>query len=132
MGSRVALARGLGTSSHQTLFKAAKMRGVSFDLFHNVGCVFSFLDVFHSLFSILAVERTAENCAKKMVTAIAAVADGPGPRGAPGASTKVAAPRDAAVPIGRESEAHDGLTINDVQMALRSALKRWTANKPRH
>merc|ERR1712050_537816 len=79
--SHVAHSPGLDKMNYQSLFQAAKMRGISFDLFHNVGCVFSFLDVFHSLFSILAVERTAENCAKKMVTAVTAVADGPGSRG---------------------------------------------------
>lgn len=131
--SHVASAPGLDKMSYQSLFQVAKMRGVSFDLFHNTGCVFTFLDVFHTLFSLLAVERSAEHSTKRLTTAISALAEGPNPRGAIGARTnaKVAAPRDAALPFGQESEASDSLTITDLQMALRTALKRWP-ERPRH
>merc|ERR1712078_187653 len=71
--SHTAYTPGMEKMSYQSLFQAAKMRGVSFDLFNNVGCVFTFLDVFSSLFSLLAIERTAEACAKRLASAIAAV-----------------------------------------------------------
>ncbi|CAK0896077.1 unnamed protein product, partial [Prorocentrum cordatum] len=91
---------------------AVKMRGVSFDLFHNVGCIFSFLDVFQSLFAFMAVERTPEHCAKRLSAATAAAAE-VGPRH-----------QMAASGIGRD-EARDGLTSIDLQAALRMELRRW-------
>eukprot|EP00971_Amphidinium_carterae_P101768 2014176-Amphidinium_carterae.1 len=48
---------GMDKSSYSAVFQMVKMRGVSFDLFSNLGCAFTFLDVFHGLFTILAVER---------------------------------------------------------------------------
>ncbi|CAE7374693.1 iqch [Symbiodinium natans] len=76
MVNHVALAPQLEKMSHQVLFQAAKMRGVSFDLFHNVGCVFTFLDVVHKLFSLMVVDKTPEQCAKKMSAALSAIAEG--------------------------------------------------------
>mmetsp|Transcript_55733 Transcript_55733/g.172941 ORF Transcript_55733/g.172941 Transcript_55733/m.172941 type:complete len:501 (+) Transcript_55733:232-1734(+) len=128
--SHVARCPGLDRMSYQSLFQAAKMRGVSFDLFHNVGCVFTFLDVFGSLFSLLAVEKTPEHCARRLAAALAALAEGQGPRGQQAARAKAAAPRDAPLPPCRETEATDGLAVADVQAALRQALKRW-AERPR-
>jgi len=127
--SHVAKAPGLEKMSYQSLFQLAKMRGVSFDLFHNVGCIFTFLDVFHSLFSVLAVERTAEDCAKRLSSALGALAEGS--QQAKGSRAAKLAPRDAMLLPGRESEASDCLTVIDVLMSLRTALKRW-AEKPRH
>eukprot|EP00933_Yihiella_yeosuensis_P044804 TRINITY_DN40075_c0_g1_i1.p1 TRINITY_DN40075_c0_g1~~TRINITY_DN40075_c0_g1_i1.p1 ORF type:complete len:1134 (-),score=232.67 TRINITY_DN40075_c0_g1_i1:84-3485(-) len=132
----VALAPMLEKMSYQTLFQAAKMRGVSFDLFHNVGCVFPFLDVVHQLFSVMCVERSPEQCAKRMSQAVGAIAEGPPNKGPAGigakpAQHKVAAPRDAPLPLGREEEANDTLSIADVQMALRVSLKRWADAKPK-
>jgi len=132
--SNVAMAPQLEKMSYQTLFQAAKMRGVSFDLFHNVGCVFTFLDVVHKLFSLLAVEKSPETCAKRMYAAVGALSEGPPPQGRAGAAARqtakvVAAPRDAPAPLGREDEASDTLSIADVQMALRASLKRWAEKK---
>lgn len=131
--SSVAMAPQLERMSYQSLFQAAKMRGVSFDLFHNVGCIFTFLDVVHKLFSLLAVEKSPEQCAKRMSAAVAAMAEGApqkGPGGArPGGPKIVAAPRDAPTPLGREDEASDILSIADVQLALRLCLKRWADKK---
>lgn len=117
----VALAPQLEKMSHQVLFQAAKMRGVSFDLFHNVGCVFTFLDVVHKLFSLMVVDKTPEQCAKKMSASLAAIAEGP--KGAPGA--KSAKQKVGGLP----PEATDQLTIADVQMALRVCLKRFAERK---
>jgi len=130
--STVAMAPQMERMSYQSLFQAAKMRGVSFDLFHNVGCIFTFLDVVHKLFSLLAVERSPEQCAKKIAAAVAAIAEGPpakGPNGAKASAKVLAAPRDAPPPLGREDEATDSLSIADVQMALRACLKRWVDKK---
>lgn len=126
--SHIAKAPGLEKMSYQSLFQLAKMRGVSFDLFHNIGCVFTFLDVFHSLLSVLAVERTAEDCAKRLSSALGALAEGS--QQAKGSRAAKLAPRDAMLLPGRESEASDCLTVIDVLMSLRTALKRWT-EKPR-
>jgi hypothetical protein len=124
--SHAAHTPGMEKMSYQSLFQAAKMRGVSFDLFNNVGCIFTFLDVFSSLFSLLSIERTAEACAKRLASAIAAVTEGLGPRGQLGAHAKMSAPRDAPLPVSMEGEAQDGLTVSDVQMALRSLLRQFT------
>jgi len=110
--SRIVSAPGIEKMSYQSLFQAVKMRGVSFDLFHNVGCIFSFLDVFQSLFAFMAVERTPEHCAKRLSAATAAAAE-VGPRH-----------QMAASGIGRD-EARDGLTSIDLQAALRMELRRW-------
>ena len=114
--SHVAAAAQLERMSHQVLFQAAKMRGVSFDLFHNTGCIFTFLDVVHNLFSLMAVEKSPEACARKMSAALAAIAEGP--KGVVGA--KAARP-----PKVGASEATDLLTLPDVQMALRICLRRF-------
>jgi hypothetical protein len=111
--SRIVSAPGIEKMSYQSLFQAVKMRGVSFDLFHNIGCIFSFLDVFQSLFSFMAVERTPEQCAKRLSAATAAAADVPGPR------------HQAASGTGRD-EVRDGLTSVDLQAALRMELRRWS------
>merc|ERR1712050_696304 len=127
--SHVAHSPGLDKMSYQSLFQAAKMRGISFDLFHNIGCVFTFLDVFHSLFSLLAVEKTPENCAKRLAGAVSALAEGqPAAKGQTGARTnsKISAPRDAPLPPGHETEGGDCLGVTDVQTALRTALRRWS------
>merc|ERR1711865_1178179 len=124
--SHVAHTPGMEKMSYQSLFQAAKMRGVSFDLFNNVGCIFNFLDVFSSLFSLLSIERTAEACAKRLASAIAAITEGLGPRGQAGAHAKMSAPRDAPLPVSMEGDAQDGLTVSDVQMALRSLLRQFT------
>jgi hypothetical protein len=120
--------------NYQTLFQAAKLRGVSFDLFHNVGCMFTFLDVVHQLFSLLCVDRSPDLCCKRFASAIAAIAEGPpakgGIAGARSTNQKIAAPRDAPLTIGRNDEASDTLNISDVQMALRVALKRWADKQP--
>jgi len=118
----VAMAPQLERMSHQVLFQAAKMRGVSFDLFHNVGCVFTFLDVVHMLFSLMVVDKTPEQCAKKMAGALAAIAEGP--KGAPGA--KPSAKQKVG---GLPPEATDLLTLLDVQMAIRVCLKRFADKK---
>jgi len=117
--SHVALASQLDRMSHQVLFQAAKMRGVSFDLFHNIGCIFTFLDVVHNLFSLMTVEKSPESCARKMSAALAAIAEGPkGALGAKPAKAKVGA-----------GEATDLLTIADVQMAMRVCLRRFSEKK---
>merc|ERR1711920_417272 len=127
--SHVAQSPGLEKMSYQSLFQAAKMRGISFDLFHNIGCVFTFLDVFHSLFSLMCVEKTPELCAKRLSSAVSALAEGqPAPKGQTGAKTnsKIAAPRDAPLPPGQELEVGgDTLAISDVQTALRACLRKW-------
>jgi hypothetical protein len=124
--SHVAHTPGMGQMSYQSLFQAAKMRGVSFDLFNNVGCVFTFLDVFQSLFSLLAIERTTEACAKRLASAISAVSEG-----LPSKGQKMNAPRDAPLPVSGGGEAQDGLTMSDVQMALRSLLRQFTERATR-
>lgn len=129
--SHAAHTPGMEKMSYQSLFQAAKMRGVSYDLHNNVGCLFTFLDVFNSLFSLLAVERTAEACAKRLASAIAAVTEPLGPRGQIGAHAKMSAPRDAPLPVSMEGEAQDGLTISDVQMALRTLLRQFTERNAR-
>jgi len=111
---------GMEKMSYQSLFQAAKMRGVSFDLFNNVGCVFAHLDVFNSLFSLLAIERTPESCAKRLASAINAVTEGLGKKVTLGAA------RDAPLPVTMEGDAQDGLTVSDVQMALRSLIRHFT------
>jgi hypothetical protein len=126
--SHAAMAPGLDSLSYQSVFQAVKMRGVSFDLFHNVGCVFTFLDVFHSLFSFLAVERSVEACAKRMTSAVGAVADTSGLRRS-GGKAAAPLPRDAPAPPGQETDGQDRLSITDVQVALRSALRRWSREK---
>jgi len=120
MITHVAAAPQLERMSHQVLFQAAKMRGVSFDLFHNTGCIFTFLDVVHNLFSLMAVEKSPEACARKMSAALAAIAEGP--KGVVGAK----APRPPKVGAG---EATDLLTLADVQMALRICARRFTEQK---
>lgn len=124
--SHAAHTPGMEKMSYQSLFQAAKMRGVSFDLFNNVGCVFTFLDVFSSLFSLLAIEKNPEACAKRLTSAIAAITEGLGPRGQAGAHAKMSAPRDAPLPVSMVGDAQDGLTVSDVQMALRSLLRQFT------
>jgi hypothetical protein len=124
--SHAAYTPGMEKMSYQSLFQAAKMRGVSFDLFNNVGCVFPFLDVFNSLFSLLSIEKSAEACAKRLASAISAVTEGLGPRGQAGAHAKMSAPRDAPLPVSMEGDAQDSLTVSDVQMALRSLLRQFT------
>jgi len=128
--SHTAQTPGMEKMSYQSLFQAAKMRGVSFDLFNNVGCVFTFLDVFNALFSLLAIERTPESCAKRLASAISAVTEGLGPKGQLGAHAKMSAPRDAPLPVSMVGDAPDGLTVNDVQMALRSLLRQFTERAP--
>merc|ERR1719401_907279 len=129
--SHAAHTPGMEKMSYQSLFQAAKMRGVSYDLFNNVGCIFTFLDVFNSLFSLLAVERTAEACAKRLASAIAAVTENLGPRGQLGAHAKMSAPRDAPLPVSMEGDAQDGLTVSDVQMALRTLVRQFTERAAR-
>jgi hypothetical protein len=129
--SHAAHTPGMEKMSYQSLFQAAKMRGVSYDLFNNVGCLFTFLDVFNSLFSLLSIERTAEACAKRLASAVAAVTEPLGPRGQIGAHAKMSAPRDAPLPVSMEGEAQDGLTISDVQMALRTLLRQFTERNAR-
>jgi hypothetical protein len=124
--SHAAHTPGMEKMSYQSLFQAAKMRGVSFDLFNNVGCVFTFLDVFNSLFSLLSIERNPEACAKRLASAISAVTEGLGPRGQSGAHAKMSAPRDAPLPVSMVGDAQDGLTVSDVQMAMRSLLRQFT------
>jgi len=124
--SHAAYTPGMEKMSYQSLFQAAKMRGVSFDLFNNVGCVFTFLDVFSSLFSLLSIERTAEACAKRLASAISAITEGLGPKGQLGAHSKMSAPRDAPLPVSMEGDAQDSLCVSDVQMALRSLLRQFT------
>eukprot|EP00928_Gymnodinium_smaydae_P021585 TRINITY_DN18446_c0_g1_i2.p1 TRINITY_DN18446_c0_g1~~TRINITY_DN18446_c0_g1_i2.p1 ORF type:complete len:1145 (+),score=244.00 TRINITY_DN18446_c0_g1_i2:211-3645(+) len=125
--SHAAHAPGLERMNYQSLFQAAKMRGVSFDLFNNVGCVFTFLDVFHSLFSLLAVDRTPESCAKRLSTAAGVISEGPSAAvgGQRGKHRDVAASSAAAA-----AEVQDGPTVADVQTAMRTVLKRWS-EKPR-
>lgn len=120
MITHVAMAPQLERMSHQTLFQAAKMRGVSFDLFFNVGCIFTFLDVVHQLFSLMAVEKTPEACARKMSMALAAIAEGA--KGVVGA-------RQVVKPKVGASEGTDLLTLSDVQMALRVCLRRFSDQK---
>lgn len=129
--SHTAHTPGMEKMSYQSLFQAAKMRGVSFDLFNNVGCVFTFLDVFNSLFSLLSIERTAEACAKRLTAAIGAITEGLGPKGQLGAHSKMSAPRDAPLPVSMEGDAQDGLTVADVQLALRSLLRQFTERSSR-
>lgn len=119
--SRIAAAPGLERMSHQALFQAAKMRGVSYDLFHNIGTIFTFLDVVHSLFSLLTVDRTPETCAKRLASGVSALMEGAAQSssGKAGAKPKVSAPRELNPP---ES---DNLLITDVQVALRAVQKRW-------
>lgn len=124
--SHTAHTPGMEKMSYQSLFQAAKMRGVSYDLSSNVGCVFAFLDVASSLFSLLAIDQSVEACAKRLTSAIAAVTEGLGPRGQLGAHTNLSAPRDAPLPASMEGEAQDGLTVSDVQIALRSLLRQFT------
>jgi len=111
IATAAASAPGLEKTSYQALFKAAKMRGVSFDLFHNIGCVFTFLDVFHSLFSLLSVEKTPENCIKRLASATGTLTEG---------SNQPSAPRGQQGSDG----AGDGLAVSDLQMALRVAQRR--------
>jgi len=125
--SRVATAPELSKMSHQSLFQLAKMRGVSFDLLHNVGCVFNFLDALHALCSVLAVDRSPELCVKRLATAVSALAEG-APRTAAAASSvrsKVSAPREV-LQAGREADASDCISVIDVQAALRAVQRRWT------
>mmetsp|Transcript_157923 Transcript_157923/g.291087 ORF Transcript_157923/g.291087 Transcript_157923/m.291087 type:complete len:1101 (-) Transcript_157923:39-3341(-) len=129
--SHTAHTAGMERMSYQSLFQAAKMRGVSFDLFNNVGCVFTFLDVFNSLFSILSIERTAEACAKRLGAAVSAVTDGIGPRDQRGAHAKMSAPRDAPLPVSLDGDPQDGLTVSDVQMALRTLLRQFAERNAR-
>lgn len=124
--SHTAHTPGMEKMSYQSLFQAAKMRGVSFDLFNNVGCIFSFLDVFNSLFSLLSVEKNAEACAKRLASAISAINEGLPARG-----QKMPAPRDAPLPVSMDGDAQDGLTMSDVQMALRSLLRQFTERSSR-
>lgn len=124
MVNRAAAAPELSRFSHQALFQAVKMRGVSFDLLHNVGCLFGFLDVVHGLFSFLAMERTAELCTRRLAAGVAALAEGPPKATASAARTKVSAPREAPQP-GKEAENYDGLYVVELQTALRAAQKRW-------
>lgn len=129
--SHMALAPCFEKTNYQTVFQQAKMKGISFDLYNNIGCMFTHLDIVNSFFSLLAVERTAELCAKRLTTALAGLlgyGDG-GSKRASGGRTKLVAPRDAPLPAiaanGQEVECHDSLTITDVQIALRSTLRRW-------
>jgi hypothetical protein len=129
--SHVSHVPGLDRMNYQSLFQVAKMRGVSFDLFNNVGCMFTFLDVFHLVFSLLSVERTPENCAKRLATAVSALAEGPSAgkaSGIGGSRAKQSAPPPA---VAGGSQDQDCLTVTDVQMALRSCLRRWS-DKSRH
>jgi len=107
--------------SYQSLFQVAKMKGVSFDLFHNTGCIFNFLDVLHCFFSLLALDTAPEACAKRLAGAVSAIAEGTAPKAH--SRAQVAAPRDAPVPTGYDGDPHDGLTVSDVQTALRSLLR---------
>lgn len=109
--------------SHQNLFQTAKMRGVSFDLFHNVGCVFTYLELVHSLFSLMAVDRTPEHCAKRMSAAMGALAEGVSKPAGQATRPKVAAPQDVPGPPGLE--ASGALTVTDVQTGLRAFQRRW-------
>jgi len=130
--SRAATLPGLDHMSHQTLFQTAKMRGVSFDLFHNVGCVFAYLDVVHSLFSLLTVDRSAEHCAKRFSTAVGALVEGTSrTHGQSGTRSKAGATRDPHVPVGWRGDVTDGLSVTDLQSALRTLQKRWN-EKTRH
>lgn len=125
--SHVAMLPGLEKMSYQSLFQAAKMKGVSFDLFHNCGSAFVYLDVFNSLFSLLTVDRSEESCARRASEALAKLLEGiqKGPSGSRHMNTKVMAPRDAPVAPGREDEASDSLSIADVQIAVRTALRQF-------
>eukprot|EP00927_Polykrikos_kofoidii_P022056 TRINITY_DN20688_c1_g1_i1.p1 TRINITY_DN20688_c1_g1~~TRINITY_DN20688_c1_g1_i1.p1 ORF type:complete len:1126 (-),score=186.14 TRINITY_DN20688_c1_g1_i1:37-3306(-) len=124
--SHVSHVPGLDRMNYQSLFQAAKMKGVSFDLFNNVGCVFTFLDVFHSFFSLLSVDRTAENCAKRLATAVGVLAEGPnGGRGVGTTRARHSASQTMSHPVSA-LEVQDGITVTDVQMALRTTLRRWS------
>jgi hypothetical protein len=129
---RVATLPGLDHMSHQSLFQTAKMRGVSFDLFHNVGCVFAHLDVVHSLFSLLTVDSSADQCAKRFCTAMGALVDGCARNGSQsGMRSKSGVSRDSHINPGRNSEMSDGLFATDQQTAVRTMQKRWS-DRPRH
>lgn len=119
--SRIISLPGLDRMSHQTLFQTAKMRGISYDLFHNVGSVFSFLDVVHSFVSILTVEETLDVGITKMASALSALAEGcakSNRQPATWSSSKASAPRERSV------ETSGSAVAADVLAALRVVQKR--------
>lgn len=126
--SRVATSQSFERMNYQSLFQTAKMRGVSFDLFHNVGCIFTYLDMIHSLFSLMAVDRTVEHCCKRMAAAVGALAEGAQAPVGSSKRSKLAAPRDPAPLPGREAGS-GALTIGDVQTALRGLSRRGAGSE---
>jgi len=123
LGSRWALvnqttyAPGMDKSSYTAVFQMVKMRGVSFDLLSNLGCAFTFLDVFHGLFTILAVERRPSGCLRRMLEAFSGLAEGLGIK------DKLSAPRDAPPMAKGTTEVHDGVSLAEVRSALRLAAR---------
>mmetsp|Transcript_53714 Transcript_53714/g.127972 ORF Transcript_53714/g.127972 Transcript_53714/m.127972 type:complete len:1109 (+) Transcript_53714:85-3411(+) len=139
---------GLERLSHSEIFRHAKSRNVSYDLTHNVGCMFALIDVVHAFFSLIAVEETPEACARRLTAAVAAMSDmgqqvlqppkvvdallGLGPPAGSSLSmngyakplVEVSMPRDAALPsVGDDCpKAPDYLTCAEVQTALRGCL----------
>lgn len=119
--------------NYQSVFQAAKAKGVSFDLANNTGCVFAHLDVFSSLFSLLSIDRTPEDCARRLTSAIKEVftEGGHSSWGQLSAHSNMSAPRDAPLPVNMDGDSQDGLTVSDVQMALRSLLRQFTERNAR-
>mmetsp|Transcript_13831 Transcript_13831/g.32628 ORF Transcript_13831/g.32628 Transcript_13831/m.32628 type:complete len:1087 (-) Transcript_13831:51-3311(-) len=115
-------APGMEKSSYPAVFQMVKMRGVSFDLLSNLGCAFTYLDVFHGLFSILAVERRPSACLRRVLEALNGLAEGLGIK------EKLAPPRDAPPMVKGTSEVHDGLLLPEVRSALRLVSRQLEAS----
>mmetsp|Transcript_25501 Transcript_25501/g.55857 ORF Transcript_25501/g.55857 Transcript_25501/m.55857 type:complete len:1098 (-) Transcript_25501:29-3322(-) len=149
--SNSAHVEGLSLLSHAEVFKRAKARNVSYDLTHNVGCMFALIDIMYSFVSLIAVDETQEGCARRLTSAVAAMsevgqqtlqpAQVPNPLlglGPPVGSSmsmsgygkplvEVSMPRDVPLPAsagedGPPSRAPDYLTCTEVQTALRGWL----------
>eukprot|EP00928_Gymnodinium_smaydae_P042820 TRINITY_DN28808_c0_g1_i1.p1 TRINITY_DN28808_c0_g1~~TRINITY_DN28808_c0_g1_i1.p1 ORF type:complete len:1183 (-),score=229.97 TRINITY_DN28808_c0_g1_i1:60-3422(-) len=119
--NHVAHVPGLGELSCQELFRTAAERGVVFDVMNNIGCVFEFLNMEHSMFSLMSVDTTPEACAVRLAKAVCLIAESPG--------ITEGGPRGRAGPPAASEDA-DGLRATDVQRAMRNELRRWS-NRPR-
>mmetsp|Transcript_93916 Transcript_93916/g.251355 ORF Transcript_93916/g.251355 Transcript_93916/m.251355 type:complete len:1102 (-) Transcript_93916:179-3484(-) len=94
---------GWNKSNYASVFQTCKQKGISFDLFLNVGTLFVHMDVFHSLAAVCTVAGSPKQCVQKM-----------------GAALQYLAEADKGGP----AEPSESLVVRDIQTALRQWSKR--------
>eukprot|EP00929_Paragymnodinium_shiwhaense_P111909 TRINITY_DN80184_c0_g1_i1.p1 TRINITY_DN80184_c0_g1~~TRINITY_DN80184_c0_g1_i1.p1 ORF type:complete len:1036 (+),score=232.72 TRINITY_DN80184_c0_g1_i1:140-3247(+) len=114
---------GLNRRGYQPLFQAARLRGVTFDPLSNTGCIFEFLDVPNSLFSMVAVDRTPASTAKRLGSALEVMGEPQLDSRGPGRRARLRGTYKKQPPLPTHALLRDGCTIADAKNAVREANK---------